>query len=473
MKTSDKYEIGIIGLGTMGRNLLMNIADHGYSAIGLDKDNTKVTLTQNSPKSAANISATQDVKVFLSHLRKPRALLLLVPAGAAVDSVLGEISPLLKPGDLVIDSGNSHFKDTDLREKYFAEKGFYFFGMGVSGGEAGARNGPSIMPGGNKTAYERVRPILEAIAAKVKGEPCVTYLGPGSAGHYVKMVHNGIEYGLMELIAETYYLMKMALNLSDEECSDIYLEWNKSELNSYLLEITTRIFLEKDDKSGQRLIDNILDIAKQKGTGKWTCQDAMELQVPVPTIDAAVAVRDLSTFKDDRIKANIALIGPDTNHSTERKSFLNQLRNAYYASSIITFAQGMALLQKASTVYNYDLNLESVARIWRGGCIIRAELLESIMFAYRKTPKLSNLLLDPHLGNEVGKRQADLRTIVQITVGLGFPISSMMASLAYYDGYRSAWLPTNLTQAQRDYFGAHSYERIDEKGTFHTNWESQ
>jgi len=393
-----------------------------------------------------------------------------VPAGAAVDGVLNEISPLLSPGDLVIDAGNSHFKDTEIREKLLNKKDICFFGMGVSGGELGARNGPSIMPGGNKEAYERVRPILESISAHVNGEPCVTYLGPGSSGHYVKMVHNGIEYGLMQLIAETYYLMKTALKMSDEECHEIYQDWNKSELNSYLLEITAQIFLKRDEKTDLRLIDVVLDVAKQKGTGKWTCQDAMELQVPVPSIDAAVAARDLSTFEADRKIAHATLCEPDLVEPFERAPFLNQLRSAYYVSSLITFAQGMALLQKASATYHYDLNLESVARIWRGGCIIRAAVLEPIMSAYHRSAQLSNLLLDSHIGGEVGKRQADLRAVVQISAGLGFPVPAMMASLAYYDSYRSAWLPANLIQAQRDYFGAHTYERVDEAGVFHSDW---
>lgn len=467
---NSNYEIGVIGLGTMGRNLLLNIACHGYSAIGLDKDKAKVTLLQNEAKKIANVEATQDVKLFMNGLRKPRALLLLVPAGPAVDGVLSELSLFLSSGDLVIDAGNSHYKDTDRREKSHAENGIHFFGMGVSGGEAGARNGPSLMPGGNKDAYERVRPILESVAAKVNGEPCVTYLGPRSSGHYVKMVHNGIEYGLMQLIAETYYLMKSTLGLSNDECHDIYQDWNKSELSSYLLEITAQIFLKKDEKTDKRLIENILDVAKQKGTGKWTCQDAMELHVPVPTIDAAVGVRDLSTFKEERKKAYSIFAGHQIKSPLDRKSFLSQLSNAYYVSSIITYSQGMALLQRASTAYRYNLNMESVARIWRGGCIIRAAVLEPIMSAYRESSQLSHLLFDPHLSEEIINRQHDLRTIIQTSVGFGFPIPAMMASLSYYDSYRSPWLPTNLTQAQRDYFGAHTYERVDEPGTFHSQW---
>jgi len=326
------------------------------------------------------------------------------------------------------------------------------------------------MPGGDPIAYERVRSILEAIAAQVKGEPCVTYLGPGSSGHYVKMIHNAIEYGLMQLIAETYFMMKTGLQLSDDECHGIYRDWNQSELGSYLLEITAQIFLQPDEKSDRRLIDVILDVAKQKGTGMWACQDAMELQVPLPTLDAAVAARDLSTFVADRKKAKICLKGAEVPSGIDKETFLRQLRNAYYVGSIICFTQGMALLQKASVNYHYNLKLESIARIWRGGCIIRAAVLEPIMSAYRESPDLSNLLLNPRLAEEVGQRQKDLRSIVQISASFGFPIPAFMASLSYYDSFRSAWLPANLIQAQRDYFGAHTYERIDEAGSFHSEW---
>jgi 6-phosphogluconate dehydrogenase len=465
---NEKSEVGVIGLGVMGENLLLNIADHGYRAIGLDKDEAKVRALENIKKNS-DIWATNDVNVFLSNIRLPRAIILLVPAGQVVDVVLDEIVPLLSKGDLVIDAGNSHFKDTDLREKKLTAKGIYFFGMGVSGGESGARNGPSLMPGGDKSAYERVRPILEAIAAKVNEEPCVAYLGPRSAGHYVKMVHNGIEYGLMQLIAETYHLMKVALNMSDEECSAVYKEWNDSELNSYLLQITSQIFLKKDDETGRPLIDLIKGVAREKGTGKWTCQDAMELQVPVPNIDVAVGMRDLSRFTVEREMANKFLSGPEKHLSGDRDFFLKQLKNAYYASSIITFAQGFSLLRAASSKYQYDLSLESIARIWRGGCIIRASLLDTIVSDETKFPGLRNLLLGS-LGGELTSRQADLRAIVKMGTEGGLPLPGMMASVSYYDGFRSAWLPANLIQAQRDYFGAHTYERIDQAGTFHTQW---
>jgi len=472
MKALRDCEIGIIGLGTMGRNLLLNIAEEDFPVVGLDQDGAKVLLVENEPKTGADFGATSDLKTFVSALKLPRVVLLLVPAGAPVDSVIHEIVPHLDPGDLLIDAGNSHFKDTDRRQIHLKMQGIHFFGMGVSGGEVGARTGPSLMPGGDRTAYDRICPILEAIAASASGEPCVTYLGPTSAGHYVKMVHNGIEYGLMQLIAETYYVMKTVLKVTDDECHEIYAEWNRSELSSYLLEITAQVFLKRDDRGSGFLMDVVRDVAKQKGTGKWTCQDAMELQVPVPTMDAAVAVRDLSGYVADRKIANALWAGPEITTPKDRGAFLKQLRNAFYACSIITFAQGMALLGRASEEYGYDLNLGMVARIWRGGCIIRATLLESIVDAYREEPRLSNLLLNGPLAGEIANRQSDFRSIVSYSATSGLPVPGMMASLAYYDSYRSAWLPTNLIQAQRDFFGAHTYERIDRPGIFHSDWST-
>ena len=451
----------------------MNIADHGFPVIGMDKSVEKCNQVKAEISSATKVDATSDLADFLKQLRQPRAVLLLVPAGAAVDSVLTELVPMLSEGDIVIDAGNSHFKDTDRREQELNKAGILFFGTGISGGEAGARNGPSIMPGGNKDAYERVRPIFEAIAANVNGEPCVTYLGPKSAGHYVKMVHNGIEYGIMQLIAESYALLKSALKLSDEECAKVFSEWSQDrELNSYLLEITARIFCKKDPDSDQHLIDKILDVARQKGTGKWTCQEAMELQVPVPTIDAAVAMRDLSIFKADRVKASEIFKTTDTYMSAVHSGYEGQLRNAFHMACILNFAQGFVLLQKASELYHFDLNLHSVAKIWRGGCIIRSAFLDSIMLAFDSQPRLSNLLLNLGIRDVVAKYQIDLRGIIQTAAALGVSIPGLMASLAYYDGLRSRWLPANLIQAQRDYFGAHTYERTDTTGTFHSDWHS-
>jgi len=465
-----KYEIGMIGLGVMGRNLVLNIADHGYSVSGYDKDLSKVQELQKEAGSRA-INAVQKLEEFVSVLSSPRVIMMLVPAGPVVDSVIRELMPYLETGDLIIDAGNSHFKDTDLRAKLLADKGILYMGVGVSGGEDGARHGPSLMPGGPAEAYERVRPIFEAVAAQVEGVPCVTYLGRGSAGHYVKMVHNGIEYGLMQLIAESYDLMKRGLGLSDEELSVVYSHWNETELNAYLIEITSHIFRKVDERTGKHLIDVILDEAVQNGTGMWTSQDAMDIQVPTPVIDAAVAARNLSALKSEREAANQTLKVGISHLKSDRDEFLTNLKGALYASMIITYTQGMALLHTASQVYQYGLNLEDVARIWRGGCIIRAAVLEEIRAAFHANPDLPNLLTDSHLGQKVLASQDDLRAAVSNAGKLGLPVPCLMASLAYFDGYRSAWLPANLVQAQRDDFGAHTYERVDTKGVFHTHWE--
>ncbi len=468
----NSYELGMVGLGVMGRNFLLNMADNGYSVAGFDVDPAKVEALRKEAEQR-DIKGADNMAEFAGLLRRPRAVIMLVPAGPPVDAVIRDLLPHTGPGDLIIDGGNSHFKDTDLRARALADKGILYMGAGISGGEHGARHGPSIMPGGPKEAYERVRPLMEAVAAKVDGEPCVTHLGPGSAGHYVKMVHNGIEYGLIELIAETYDLMKRGLGLSDNELHAVYDGWNGGELNSYLLEITADIFCRADDQTAARLVDLIVDEAKQKGTGKWTSQDAMELQVPVPTLDVAVAMRDLSVFKEERTIASRLCKGPSPKIIKGRAAFLKALRAALYAATAITYAQGMALLHKASQVYSYGLNLEDVARIWRGGCIIRAALLKDIQAAFSNQPDLPNLLLDPHVGRLVTDRQEALRAVVKRAAESGIPALGFMACLSYFDGYRSAWLPANLIQAQRDYFGAHTYERVDAKGVFHTQWEQQ
>lgn len=459
----------MVGLGVMGRNFTLNMADQGFSVVGYDKDLGKIQELRKEAE-ARKVLAAESLEQLVGMLKTPRSVMMLVPAGPPVDAVILDVMPFLEPGDLVIDGGNSHFTDTNARAQALAKKGILFLGVGISGGEHGARFGPSMMPGGTEEAYERVRPIFEAAAAKVDGEPCAKYLGPGSAGHYVKMVHNGIEYGLMQLIAETYDLMKRGLGLMDDELHSVYDQWNQGELNSFLMEITAQIFLKVDEKTSRRLVDEILDEAKQKGTGKWASQDAMEMQVPVPTIDAAVSARDLSAFKVEREAASEALKGPARAFSGDRETFLGQMRNAMYAAAIIVYAQGMAQLTKASTDHDYNLNLEDIAAIWRGGCIIRAALLEQIRAAYQENSDLPNLLLSS-LGSEVVQRQDDLRAVVQAAAKAGVPAPALMASLAYFDGYRSAWLPANLTQAQRDYFGAHTYERVDAKGVFHTQWE--
>ena len=467
-----KYEIGMVGLGVMGRNLLLNMADHGFSVAGYNRHLSKVEALRKEAK-GLDVLGADSIKELIGLLRKPRAVMILVTAGPPVDSVIEDLLPHLEKGDLIIDAGNSDFKDTELRARKLTGKGINFLGVGVSGGEEGARRGPSIMPGGSKEAYERVRPVFEAIAAKVNGDPCVAWLGPGSAGHFVKMVHNGIEYAVMQLIAETYDLMKRGLGLNDDELHDTYSAWNTGELNSYLLEITSHIFAKQDEKTGARLIDEILDVARQKGTGMWTSQSAMELQVPIPTIDLAVAMRDLSVFAKERDEANRLLLRPIHRFEGDRNNFLNELRGALYAGMLITYAQGMALLAVASVKHEYQLDLETVARIWRGGCIIRATLLEDIRAAFRVKHDLNNLLLDPNLSNKVMDHQENLRKVVCAASTSAIPAPGLMVSLAYLDGFRSAWLPDNLIQAQRDYFGAHTYERIDETGTFHTEWEKK
>jgi 6-phosphogluconate dehydrogenase len=468
--TTQHYEMGMVGLGVMGRNLVLNIADHGYSVVGYDQDASKTDALRHEAASR-DIRGATTLKEFVGLLRVPRAVMLLVPAGPPVDAVIRDLLPWLAHGDLIIDGGNSHFNDTDLRAKTLAERGIQFLGVGVSGGEHGARYGPSIMPGGAGEAYERVQPIFEASAAQVDHEPCVTWLGPGSAGHYVKMVHNGIEYGLMQLIAETYDLMKRGVGLNDDELYDVYNAWNTGELAGYLLEITSHIFRKTDEQTGKRLIDVILDEARQKGTGMWASQDAMDLHVPMPTMDVAVAMRNLSGCDQERKEASRVLPRPIRSIDGDRQMFIDQLRSALYAGMIITYAQGMALLAAASTKHAYHLDLEAVARIWRGGCIIRATLLEDIRAAFRARRDLSNLLLDPTLSKTVMAHQENLRKVVGVASELGIPAPSLMMSLAYLDSGRSAWLPANLIQAQRDYFGAHTYERIDAKGTFHTQWE--
>jgi 6-phosphogluconate dehydrogenase len=464
-------DIGVVGLGTMGRNLALNLADHGFAVAVYNRTVEKTREFMDQEAGGRPIRPGFELQEFVGLLQNPRAVLLMVPAGGAVDAVIKELLPFLGPGDLLIDGGNSHFTDTNRRGRILAGKKLWFMGLGVSGGEAGARYGPSLMPGGPRPAYDRVGPMLEAAAAQVNGEPCVAYLGPGSAGHYVKMVHNGIEYGLIQLIAETYDLLKRGLGMEPDELHKVYAAWNDGELSSYLLEITARIFLKKDEKTGRPLIDLIRDEAKQKGTGMWTSWEAMDLKVATPSIDVAVVMRGLSDYQAERQAAAQVLKGPELAFGGDRSRFLGKLKNALYAGLIAAYAQGLALLKQASATYSYGLDLETVARIWRGGCIIRAALLEEIRGAFRSRPDLDNLLLDPKLGGEFLSRQQDLRDVVGVAADLGLPVPALMMTLAYFDAYRSARLPANLIQAQRDYFGAHTYERLDEPGAFHTEWD--
>jgi 6-phosphogluconate dehydrogenase len=472
MQMTAKAELGMVGLGVMGRNFLLNIADHGFPVCGFDRDEEKIRQLERE-RGARKVTGVKSLQELAASLSRPRAVMLLVPAGNAVDSVIGEILPSLEQGDILIDGGNSHYSDTDRRLKELQEKKIHFLGVGVSGGEYGARHGPSIMPGGPREAYERVRPIFEAAAARVEEDPCVVWLGPGSAGHFVKMVHNGIEYALMELIAESYDLLKRGLELSNDELQAVYRRWNEGALNSFLVEITADIFGQKDERSEEFLIDRILDAARQKGTGMWTSEDALEEQAPVPAIDMAVVARNLSSLKEERERASEALRGPDPRIPENRGRLVDRIENALHAAFILSFAQGMAFLGRASSDHNYGLKLDEVARIWRGGCIIRAALLEEVRKAYRERPELPNLLLDQSLGGKVVALQEDLRFIVGLSSKHGIPSPGLMASLGYFDGYRSARLPANLIQAQRDYFGSHTYERMDAVGSFHTEWNRE
>jgi len=465
-----QYDFGMIGLGTMGRNFLLNVADRGFSAAGLDLDAEKVA-SLNEEAGHRKIQATTDQAEFLKSLKAPRTIMLLVPAGKVVDKVIEGLLPHLDQGDLIIDGGNSHYDDTARRAAALQSQGFRFLGVGVSGGEEGARKGPSIMPGGDFSAWEVVQPILEAVSAKVDREPCVAYMGKGAAGHYVKMVHNGIEYGMMQLIAETYDLLRRIGGFTNAEIHETFSEWNKGPLQSFLVEITATIFAQTDDKKEKAdLIDAILDKAKQKGTGKWTSQSAMDLGVPVPTIDAAVTMRGLSSFWQFRQDA-AAKYGSFKTESIENKeTFAVQLEHALLFSFILTYAQGLHLLAVASKEMDLDLRLSDTAKIWRGGCIIRAELLEDIRQAYAAEPELENLLASSVFRGRLKTLLPSVRAVVETATQNGIPLLALSSALHYFEALRAARLPLNLVQAQRDFFGAHTYERLDAEGTFHTEW---
>ncbi len=465
---AQKYDLGMVGLGTMGGNLSLNIANHGYTVVGYDLDPEKVGAFDAKSDALKGVHSPEEL---MELLETPRRIMLLVPAGKAVDDVIAHLLPHLEKGDILIDGGNSFFRDTERRWAELEAKGIRFIGMGVSGGEYGALHGPSLMPGGQESAYREVAPILEKIAAKVNGEPCVTYIGPRGAGHYVKMVHNGIEYADMALIAESYDLLSRGLGLSADELADLFEEWNRGELSSYLIEITGKIFRKRDEETGKPLVDLILDKAGQKGTGKWTCQNSLDVGVPTPTICAAVEVRVISAFKEERVKAAKVLSGPGPRPPEDRSAFVRDVRDALYAAKIIAYAQGMALMKHASEEYGYGLDLSEIARIWRGGCIIRAKLLEDIRKALAEAPDIPNLLLAERFRNEVVKRQEALRRVVRQGTEWGIPLLAFSSALAYFDGYRSERLPANLIQAQRDFFGAHTYRRVDKEGVFHTEWE--
>jgi len=464
-------DIGVVGLGVMGSNLALNMERNGFRVAGYDLDAAKARAFVTGAAAGKNVELAQSPDALMAILQKPRRVLLMVPAGPPVDSAIAHLKGHLEPADILIDGGNSFFLDTERRNTQLAAEGFNYVGTGVSGGEQGALWGPSIMPGGQTEAWEALAPILRAIAARADdGAPCVEYMGPGGAGHFVKMVHNGIEYGDMQLIAETYDLLSRGLGLSAKELHDVFAEWNQGELKSYLVEITAAVLAKVDPETGRPIVDVILDEAQQKGTGKWTSQNALDVGAAIPTINAAVESRIISALKPQRVAASRVLRGPVATYTGERQHLIDAARDGLYASKITSYAQGLGLLRMASDEYKYDLKPANIAKIWRAGCIIRASLLGDIMAAFQRDPGLVNLLIAPAFTEAIERRQASWRFVVQTAVGLGIPVLATSASLAYFDAYRSERLPANLTQAQRDYFGAHTYRRVDKPGVFHTEW---
>ena len=473
-RTMTNANIGMIGLGVMGQNLALNIERNGYSVVVWDRAPAVRERFVGAAKGKQIIDSTSP-EDFVRSLERPRKIILLVKAGDPVDWTINLIKPFLEAGDIIIDGGNSHFKDTDRRAQQLKSEGLFMIGSGTSGGEKGALLGPSLMPGGDPGAYEKIRPIWEAIAAKVPDGPCVTYIGPGGSGHFVKMVHNGIEYGDMQLIAEAYGLMRNGFGVGIDELADVFDEWNKGDLESYLIEITAKILRVKDPETGKPLVDLVLDKAGQKGTGKWTSQLALDLGVAIPTIDAAIVARTLSAQKDARVNASRKIVGITTDSRGEfNETVRDQIHAALYASKICSYAQGMNLIKAGSDEFDWNINLSEVARIWQGGCIIRAKFLGRIKEAYQRNPELASLLLDDEFAAKVQQTQSGWREIVAMAMLRGLPALAMSASLGYFDMYRSANLPLNLTQAQRDFFGSHTYERVDkpELGFVHTEWEN-
>ncbi|WP_339306996.1 NADP-dependent phosphogluconate dehydrogenase [Paenibacillus sp. FSL R5-0519] len=465
-----KQQIGVIGLAVMGKNLALNIESKGFSVSVYNRspEKTNDLLKEAEGK---NLTGSFSIEEFVASLESPRKILIMVQAGKATDATIEQLLPHLDEGDIIIDGGNAYFPDTQRRSKELEDKGIRFIGTGVSGGEEGALKGPSIMPGGQESAYKLVEPILTAISAHVGDDPCCTYIGPDGAGHYVKMVHNGIEYGDMQLIGEAYHLLKSVLNVSVEELHAIFTEWNQGELDSYLIEITADIFSKYDPETGKPMVDVILDAAGQKGTGKWTSQSALDLGVPLSMITESVFSRFLSAMKDERVAASKILSGPATEaFSGDKKAFIESVRKALFASKIVSYAQGFAQMRAASDEYGWDLKYGNIAMIFRGGCIIRSQFLQNIKEAYDKDAALKNLLLDPYFQNIVESYQGAWREVVAAAVKQGVPVPGFSSALSYYDSYRTERLPANLLQAQRDYFGAHTFKRVDKEGSFHHNW---
>lgn len=466
-----QQQIGLIGLAVMGENLVLNLERNGFPVAVFNRTTEKVDEFIQGRAAGKDIVGTHSVEELVASLERPRKILIMVKAGKPVQAVIDQLKPLLEPGDIIIDGGNSWYEDTEERTQGLEAAGLRYVGMGVSGGEEGALNGPSLMPGGTREAYQELEPLVTKIAAQVDDGSCVTYIGPGGSGHYVKMVHNGIEYGDMQLIAEAYDLLRSVLSLTAAEFHQVFSEWNQTEeLNSFLIEITTQIFTVNDPLTGKPLVDLIMDTAGQKGTGRWTVTSALDLGVPIPTITAAVNARVISSMKAERVAASQQLTAPVITNVPDKQAFINKVRDALYCSKICSYAQGMALLAAASKEFNYSMNLSELARIWKGGCIIRAGFLNKIKQAFVDNPTLPNLLLAPEFKQSILDRQSAWREVVATAAYTGIAVPAFSASLDYFDSYRRANLPQNLTQAQRDFFGAHTYERIDQPGTFHTEW---
>jgi len=466
-------DFGLIGLAVMGENLTLNVESRGYRVAVFNRTTEKVDKLMAGRAKGKNFVGCHSVEELVNSLASPRKVMLLVKAGPAVDSLIEQLIPLLSPGDIIIDGGNTHFADTERRTKHVESKGLLFVGTGVSGGEEGALKGPSLMPGGSEAAWPHVKPIFQAIAAKVGPNndiPCCEWVGPRGAGHYVKMVHNGIEYGDMQLICEAYFLLKQALGLGNEELYEVFAEWNRGELQSYLIEITRDIFSVKDDLADGYMVDKVLDVAGAKGTGKWMSQLALDLGVPSTLVTEAVYARSLSAAKEARVHASKVLAGPWGKYDGDRKAFVEQVRLALYASKICSYAQGYVQLQEAAQEYDWPLNYGEIALLWRGGCIIRAQFLDVIKEAFDAEADFGNLLLAPYFQKAVEKSQTAWRHVIATAVELGIPMPAFMTALAYYDGLRRETLPANLLQSQRDYFGAHTYHRTDREGVFHTEW---
>ncbi|MFK4953909.1 NADP-dependent phosphogluconate dehydrogenase [Lactococcus garvieae] len=466
---------GVVGMAVMGKNLALNVESRGYTVALFNRTTAKTeeVVAEHPDK---NFVLTKTIEEFVAAIEKPRRIMLMVQAGPATDATIQALLPHLDKGDILIDGGNTHFPDTMRRNAELADSGINFIGTGVSGGEKGALEGPSIMPGGQKEAYDLIAPIFEQIAGKAPqdGKPCVAYMGPNGAGHYVKMVHNGIEYGDMQLIAESYDLLKRVLGLDNAEIQSIFEEWNEGELDSYLIEITKEVLKRKDDQGTDGyIVDKILDKAGNKGTGKWTSQSSLDLGVPLPLITESVFARFISTYKDERVKASSILSGPEVKFSGDKAEIVEKIRQALYFSKIMSYAQGFAQLRQASKEYDWDLPYGTIAQIWRAGCIIRAEFLQNITDAFDKDANLENLLLDEYFIDITKRYQAAVRDVVSLAVQAGIPVPTFTSAISYYDSYRSANLPANLIQAQRDYFGAHTYERNDMEGIFHYDWYTE